>query len=163
MPERFTYPPDMAADIPHQRARRRWFWVIFLALPWVIALWPVFQCQGWSDLPYALGFSALALFFEFLLRRFEHRTLQLVGQTLEHDGPWLRQLSREGTLIGEIDLTAPFTVRIPYHAAGNALYTVEQIIRGETRSLIFSSRIEGAEHLVIDLLRQTEWPPGAND
>ncbi len=162
MPERFTYPPDMAAEIPRQRARRRWFWVIFLALPWVIALWPVFQGHGWSDLPYALGFSVMALFLEYLLRRLEQRTLQFVGQTLEHDSPWLRQFSREGTLVDEIDLSAPFTVRIPYHAVGNALYTVRQTTRGETNSLIFSSRIENAERLVIAVLHQTEWPPGAN-
>lgn len=78
---------------------------------------------------------------------------------MEYDGSRLRQAATDGTVIGEIELSMPFVVTYPYTALGNAVYRVSQ---GRGGSVEFSSRIAGGERLVREILRQGEWPPGAN-
>ena len=113
---------------------------------------------GWIAPAVVVGFALLLAFFEYLLNRFARATARVADDVLEVRGTFLRQLDRDGHIIGEVDLSAPFAVTHPYYAAGNAFYTV----RGRPGLVQFSSRIGGGETLVRDVLRQDEWPPGAN-
>jgi hypothetical protein len=158
MPERFTYPSGAREEMLQQRRRRLWLWLLILGLFWAIGWHFALSSQEWLGLLIALGASAMVVFAESLLRRFERRGCDLVQQALEYDGRRLRQVTLDGAVLGEIDLSAPFSVSYPYSAAGNAIFLVTQ----GRRCLEFSSRICGAERLVREVLRHDEWPPGAN-
>lgn len=163
MSERFTYPPETTQELHRQSKRRLWFWFIFLSPFWGIGLHSAFSRDGWLGPLIALGASCMAAFFESLIRRFVRRTKELVTQSLEYDGTRLRQVAPDGTVIGEIDLTTPFSVTYPYSAGGNAVYQVSQARGSATRRCVeFSSEICGGERLVREILHYNEWPPGAN-
>jgi hypothetical protein len=163
MPDRFTYSPALAQELKDQARRRRWLWLFFLAPFWAYGTYHALTRGTWLGPTVALCASAMAAFFEWLLRRVANKTSHMLDQSLESDGTLLKQLARDGTVLGQIDLTRPFVVTYPYSAAGNAVYRVTQVTEDTTRrSLEFASEIQDAERLVRDILKYDEWPPGEN-
>jgi hypothetical protein len=156
MEHRFTYPPDLL-DKMRREQRRRWGLWAALVLIFAAAGLTV-ERRGWIVPAVVVGFALMLSFFEYLLGRFARATARVAGNVLEVRGNLVRQLDREGRVLGEVDLCDPFKVTYPYYAVGNAFYTV----RGPSGQIEFSSRIDGGETLVREVLRQHEWPPGAN-
>lgn len=159
MPERFVYSQETMQELERQSKRRLWFWFIFLSPFLAGGVYAARSGEGWLGPLIAFGAFGMAALFESCLRRFERRTRELAGQVLEFDGSRLRQVAPDGTVLGEIELSTPFAVTFSYSAAGNAVYRVRQ---GPGGCVEFSSRICGGERLVREILRQAEWPPGAN-
>jgi hypothetical protein len=156
MGHHFSYPPGLVEEMRRER-RRRWTFEAGLVLLFTAAGLVVDQ-GGWVA-PSVILFVALILsFFEWLFDRFARATAQVAGDMLEVQGTILRQLDRDRRVIGEVDLSVRFEVTHPYYVAGSAFYTV----RSRAGQVQFSSRIGGGETLMRDVLRQDDWPPGAN-
>lgn len=156
MEHRFAYPSGLVEAIRQERRRRCGLWVVLVSIFAAAGL--IVDHRGWIGPAVVVGFALMLGFFEYLLARFARATARVAGDVLEVRGTLLRQLDRDGRIVGEVDLSAPFEVTHPYYAVGQAFYTV----RGRPGRVEFSSRIDGAETLVRDVLRQAEWPPGAN-
>ena len=162
---RYEYPVDLAAELGRERRRRLVLWCCIASVVLLIAVYTGVRCDTLLGSAAVAGLMILILgVFEILLSRFARRTSRLAGHVLEVEGDRVRQLDRDGSLIGEIDLSQPYDVSYLYHVCGNAVYHVRQRAAfGESRQIEFSSRITAARHLVIEVLQHDEWPPGEND
>ena len=162
MAERFTYPPDLSDTLKRQARRRLVFWTLVLA-PFLSVGLVVIARGHEDDRKLAAGVVALmaciAVAFEWGLRLFARRTLDLSGGAIEVEGNVVRQLSATGAVVAEVDLAEPHRVGHAWQVCGNAMYHVRQ----GGAHVQFSSSVQGAERLVRGTLRQREWPPGADN
>lgn len=156
----FRYSAGLEAAFRKEMRFRRMFWCAF-ASPFVImAIFYVGTESFWLAALIASVAIAILSVFELMLRRHTRETMELIGTRLRYDGSSLQQFDGNGEVIASIELSQQYNTSYGYHAAGNAIYKVEQKGR---KVLRFSTRIEGAEEIVTEILGEKEWPPGAND
>jgi hypothetical protein len=157
----FTYAPELAKQMRRERSRRRMVWLICASFVWLLAIVVFISDPNWIAPLVAIGFSVLFLLFEWHMSKFGDRTIALLDTHVTYDGRLLRQIDSAGVTVAEIDTADPFDAAYDRHVLGNAIYTVSQ--PGRADQIRFSSRIDGAERLALEVLKLNEWPPGQND
>lgn len=165
MEEKFFYPQNQTKAT----RTRMILWVILILLCWAFMLYS----QELGAFLIVLFFSGFIILFEILIRNRSLRSPDIAGHFLIYDGTWLKRFAPNGVVVGAIDMTRSFCVK-----CNNGVYLVTQdfyfggslercieidsVVGVPNRYIEFSSLLENAEHLVKDILKFHEWPPGSS-
>jgi hypothetical protein len=156
MIKKFEYSNSLIHEFKTEHRKRVIFFIILTVPFWGFAF---FNRHDYIATLCAIGFTFILFLFDFLLNKFARRATSFIGQTIEVEDRVIRQISRNGNILCEINLEKDFQISYPYHACGNAIYCIKR----NQKRLMFSSRINNAERLVKDVLGHDEWPPGDNE
>ena len=115
-----------------------------------------FRGDGYAGLFLAAFFTVMKTGFEVFFFCAFRPVLRLSRRRIVHRNHRLEQEDETGSVITSIDLERAWSLSFDYNTLGHALYTLDQ----EGRTLTFTSRLNGAQRLVADMLGRPDlWPP----
>ena len=158
MIKKFEYSNSLIHEFKTEHRKRVIFFIILTVPFWGFAF---FNRHDYIATLCAIGFTFILFLFDFLSYLYKYSNT-LFGFSIIHievEDRVIRQISRNGNILCEINLEKDFQISYPYHACGNAIYCIKR----NQKRLMFSSRINNAERLVKDVLGHDEWPPGDNE